>query len=83
MWFIKAVEGHHRFLDNERITQTDHYHPLVRQVLHGVNGQRVQRILDRGLLCVTNTPFSSSASASASGQFPWAGGRCRIAARVA
>jgi hypothetical protein len=39
-----------RFLDNERITQTDHYHPLVRQVLHGVNGQRVQRILDRVLL---------------------------------
>jgi hypothetical protein len=39
-----------RFLDNERITQTDHYHPIVQQALHGLKGQRVQRILDRVLL---------------------------------
>lgn len=36
-----------RFLDNERITQTDHYQPIVQQALHGLKGQRVQLVLDR------------------------------------
>ncbi len=39
-----------RFLDTVRMTQTDHYHPIVRQALHGLTGQRVQLILDRVLL---------------------------------
>jgi len=39
-----------RFLDNNRITQTDHSHPLVQQALHGLKSQRVQLILDRVLL---------------------------------
>jgi DDE family transposase len=39
-----------RFLDNERITQTDHYHPIVQQALHGLVGQRLQLLIDRVLL---------------------------------
>jgi Transposase DDE domain len=39
-----------RFLDNERISQTDHYHPIVQQALHGLGGQRVQLLIDRVLL---------------------------------
>lgn len=39
-----------RLLDNERVTQTTHYHPLVRQALHGLRGQRVQVLIDRVLL---------------------------------
>jgi len=39
-----------RFLDNERITQTDHYHPIVQQALHGLVGQRIQLLIDRVLL---------------------------------
>jgi Transposase DDE domain len=39
-----------RFLDNERITQADHYQPLVRQALHGLKGQKVQLLIDRVLL---------------------------------
>jgi hypothetical protein len=39
-----------RFLDNERITQTEHYQPIVQQALHGLAGQRVQLLLDRVLL---------------------------------
>src|SRR5437867_11180236 len=39
-----------RFLDNERITQTDHYQPLVRTALTGLKGQKVHLLLDRVLL---------------------------------
>lgn len=39
-----------RFLDNERITQASHYHPLVRRALQGLKGQRVQLLIDRVLL---------------------------------
>jgi hypothetical protein len=39
-----------RFLDNERITQADHYQPLVRAALTGLKGQKVQLLLDRVLL---------------------------------
>jgi hypothetical protein len=39
-----------RFLDNERITQTDHYQPIIKQALHGLKGQRVQLLIDRVLL---------------------------------
>lgn len=39
-----------RLLDNERITQDTHYHPLVTQSLHGLRGQRVQLLMDRVLL---------------------------------
>jgi hypothetical protein len=39
-----------RFLDNERITQADHYQPLVRDALIGLKGQRVQLLIDRVLL---------------------------------
>ncbi|MCS7289164.1 MAG: transposase [Roseiflexus sp.] len=39
-----------RWLDNERITQPSHYHPLVQHALHGLRGQRVQLLLDRVLL---------------------------------
>lgn len=39
-----------RFLSNERITQTDHYQPIVKQALHGLKGQRVQLLIDRVLL---------------------------------
>ena len=39
-----------RFLDNERITQADHYQPIVKQALHGLKGQRVQLLMDRVLL---------------------------------
>jgi len=39
-----------RFLDNERITQTDHYQPIVKQALHGLKGQKVQLLIDRVLL---------------------------------
>ncbi|NCC34669.1 MAG: hypothetical protein EOM24_22040 [Chloroflexia bacterium] len=40
-----------RMLDNARITQDDHYQPLVSQALHGLRGQRVQLLIDRVLLC--------------------------------
>lgn len=39
-----------RFLDNERLSQTDQYHPLVQAGFHGLKGQRVQLIIDRVLL---------------------------------
>ena len=39
-----------RFLDNERITQADHYQPLVRKALIGLKGQKVHLLLDRVLL---------------------------------
>ncbi|MFQ3682897.1 transposase [Roseiflexus sp.] len=39
-----------RLLDNERVTQTDHYQPLAKAALHGLNGQRVQLLMDRVLL---------------------------------
>jgi hypothetical protein len=39
-----------RFLDNSRITQVDHYHPILGAALHGLKGQRVQLILDRVLI---------------------------------
>jgi hypothetical protein len=39
-----------RLLDNERLTQTDHYQPIVQQALHGLAHQRVQLLIDRVLL---------------------------------
>src|SRR5262245_3666472 len=39
-----------RFLDNERITQAEHYQPLVRTALTGLKGQKVQLLIDRVLL---------------------------------
>lgn len=39
-----------RFLDNERITQADHYQPLVRQALRGLKRQKVHLLIDRVLL---------------------------------
>jgi len=39
-----------RFLDNERITQADHYQPLVQAVLTGLKGQPVHLLIDRVLL---------------------------------
>ena len=39
-----------RFLDNERITQADHYQPLVQQALGGLKRQKVQLLIDRVLL---------------------------------
>lgn len=39
-----------RFLDNERITQADHYQPITKQALQGLKGQKVQLLMDRVLL---------------------------------
>src|SRR6266498_2578065 len=39
-----------RFLDNERITQADHYQPLARAALSGLKRQRVHLVIDRVLL---------------------------------
>lgn len=39
-----------RLLDNPRISQAEHYRPLLRSALHGLKGQRVQLLLDRVLL---------------------------------
>jgi hypothetical protein len=39
-----------RLLDNERLTQADHYQPLAKAALHGLKGQRVQLLIDRVLL---------------------------------
>jgi len=39
-----------RLLDNERLTQTNHYHPIVQQALHGLAHQRVQLLIDRVLI---------------------------------
>jgi len=39
-----------RLLSNARLTQADHYQPIVRQALHGLKGQRVQLLIDRVLL---------------------------------
>jgi len=39
-----------RLLDNERITQEDHYQPLAKAALHGLKGQKVQLLIDRVLL---------------------------------
>jgi Transposase DDE domain len=39
-----------RLLSNERLTQTDHYHPIVKQALHGLAHQRVQLLMDRVLI---------------------------------
>jgi hypothetical protein len=39
-----------RYLDNERITQADHYQPLVRAALTGLKGQNVHLLIDRVVL---------------------------------
>jgi len=39
-----------RLLSNERLTQTDHYHPIVQQALHALAHQRVQLLIDRVLI---------------------------------
>lgn len=39
-----------RFLDNERITQADHYQPVARTALSGLKGQKVHLLIDRVLL---------------------------------
>jgi Transposase DDE domain len=39
-----------RFLDNQLITQADHYQPLVQKALTGLKGQKVHLLLDRVLL---------------------------------
>lgn len=39
-----------RFLDNQRITQAEHYQPLVRAALTGLKGQNVHLLIDRVLL---------------------------------
>ena len=39
-----------RLLSNERLTQTEHYHPIVKQALHGLAHQRVQLLMDRVLI---------------------------------
>ena len=39
-----------RLLDNERLTQAEHYQPLAKAALHGLKGQRVQLLIDRVLL---------------------------------
>ncbi|MBK9940315.1 MAG: hypothetical protein IPP13_01655 [Kouleothrix sp.] len=44
-----------RLLDNERITQEDHYQPLAKRALHGLKGQNVQLQIDRILLRDTHT----------------------------
>jgi hypothetical protein len=37
-------------LDNERITQAEHYQPLARAALTGLKGQKVQLLIDQVLL---------------------------------
>ena len=39
-----------RLLDNERITQEQHYQPLAKVALQGLKGQKVQLLMDRVLL---------------------------------
>jgi DDE family transposase len=39
-----------RLLDNQRITQADHYQPLAKAALSGLKGQKVQLLIDRVLL---------------------------------
>lgn len=39
-----------RLLSNARLTQTDHYQPIVQHALHGLAHQRVQVLIDRVLL---------------------------------
>lgn len=39
-----------RFLDNPRVTQAEHYQPLVRLALSGLQRQRVQLLIDRVVL---------------------------------
>jgi len=39
-----------RLLDNERLTQAEHYQPLAKAALQGLTGQRVQLLIDRVLL---------------------------------
>lgn len=39
-----------RLLDNSRLTQGQHYQPIVQQALHGLAHQRVQLLMDRVLL---------------------------------
>jgi hypothetical protein len=39
-----------RLLSTARLTQTDHYQPIVQQALHGLAHQRVQLLIDRVLL---------------------------------
>lgn len=39
-----------RLLDNQRLSQTDHFQPLAKAALHGLKGQKVQLLIDRVLL---------------------------------
>lgn len=51
-----------RLLDNERLNQSEHYHPIVRAALHGLKGQRVQLRMDRVLLRGTHNILVVSVS---------------------
>jgi transcriptional regulator of met regulon len=35
-----------RLLDNERVSQEEHYQPLAKAALHGLKGQKVQLLRD-------------------------------------
>jgi hypothetical protein len=37
-------------LDNDRLTQANHYQPIAKAALHGLKGQSVQLLIDRVLL---------------------------------
>ena len=50
-----------RLLDNDRLNQPEHYHPLVKAALHGLKGQRVQLLMDRVLLRNTHNILVVSA----------------------
>ncbi|MCS6841113.1 MAG: hypothetical protein NZ701_10055 [Roseiflexus sp.] len=55
-----------RWLENERITQPSHDHPLVQHALHGLRGQRAPVLLDRVLLRNQHTILVVSVGGKAS-----------------
>jgi hypothetical protein len=48
--FLAKEQRLRRLLSNARLTQTDHYQPIVQHALHGLAHQRVQLLIDRVLL---------------------------------
>ncbi len=70
-----------RLLSNERLTQTDHYHPIVKQALHILAHQRVQLLIDRVLLREMHNILVVSLGEGAARE-NWSGEPCRIHSRA-
>ncbi|MDQ2996475.1 MAG: hypothetical protein M3R61_05385 [Chloroflexota bacterium] len=69
-----------RLRDNARITQQEQYQPLAKAALQGLQGQRVQLLMDRVLLRDTHNILVGSIG-FVGVRSPWLGWHCPIAGK--